>query len=106
MANDKVEMAARGMGKKDPAVVLQQALQQALGQVWRYFSRDAADFIELRVKQRGDGDWLAVLKVADSDGTPLVAFGQGYSGLTALLGVQASASAGKWHVDKPWKPDK
>lgn len=105
MADDKVERAARGLGKKDPAIVLQQALQQALGQVWRYLDRDAADFTELRLKQRGDGDWLAVLKVLDSDGTPLVAFGQGYSGLTALLGVQAAASAGKWRVDKPWKPD-
>lgn len=64
------------------------------------------DFRELRLKARDDGTTLAIAKSYESDGTPIVCFGSGYSVSGALVAIDATIQGGNWKVDKPWSPSK
>ena len=68
------------------------------------YSEDPDQFIELRIKLRGDGSYLAILKGYGSDGTPLVCFGVGYGVAGALMAINATVAGGHWRVDKPYEP--
>jgi hypothetical protein len=66
-------------------------------------SPDGWLFGSLNVIRRNHGDWLAVCKVTELDTTTKkIAFGAGRDYFEALAGLNASISAGKWKVDKPW----
>lgn len=57
------------------------------------------------VVRRNHGDWLAMAKVTDTDTmTKMIAFGAGRTFYDALAGLNASVSAGKWKIDKPFSP--
>jgi hypothetical protein len=77
-------------------------LEAAAPAVTRLLLKDAADFDRLSIRQRGDNDWIAVLKAFDADGSPVVCFGMGYDFISCLLGLQGSVAGGKWRPDKPW----
>lgn len=65
---------------------------------------DADEFVEIRVKARPDGTYLAVAKGYGSDGGPVVCFGVGYGVSAALMAIDSTIQGGSWRVDKPWSP--
>lgn len=85
-----------------------QALDKALGSGAPQLTsvlRDEAEFISLLVKACEDGTSLAILKRYGSDGGPMVCFGSGYGVAGCLIAIDATIAAGKWRVDKPWRPE-
>jgi hypothetical protein len=67
--------------------------------------RNEEDFISLLVKLCDDGTTLAILKRYGPDGGPMVCFGSGYGVAGCLVAIDATIAAGKWRVDKPWRPE-
>jgi hypothetical protein len=74
-------------------------------QLYSIIGRQMEDFVSLLVRQRGLGDFIAVLKKYDDDGRPVVAFGTGFDYVSALLGLEGSIAAGRWRPDEPWQPN-
>lgn len=63
--------------------------------------RYASACMGLTLVRRGEFDWLAVVKVYNSDeGIDMVAFGDGPDVLSALARLNASVGKGKYHEDK------
>lgn len=65
--------------------------------------KDAESVNDLRIKQRGEDDWLCVLRRYGDDGAPQVLFATGTDWLTCLWAADKLVQAGKWRDDKPWK---
>ena len=76
----------------------------AIPDVGSLLLRNAEDFERILIRNRGDGDWIGVLKAFSGDGTPIVCFGTGYDAITCLLSLNTSVRKGKWREDKPWEP--
>lgn len=70
--------------------------------IYREFCMKHASGFDLRVKFRGDGDWLAIAKRDGPDGNPEVVFSSGVDLVTCLIALARSIEAGKWRADKPW----
>ncbi len=62
----------------------------------------SADFDRISVRQRGEMDWVAVVKAVDSDGLPVVAFGNGSDFVSAVMGVSGAIASDRWRPDQPW----
>jgi hypothetical protein len=60
----------------------------------------------LRVVQRGEDDWMAVLAISTEDNEHLVAFGNGNTFVMALTSLAGSLSADSWQDDKFYKERK
>jgi hypothetical protein len=59
----------------------------------------------LYFRRRVGGVWIAVAKRYNpKTDAPEVCFGNGNSIVKALVGLNASLSAGKWMIDRPWSP--
>lgn len=76
-------------------------LARLFPQVYGVVQTNIADFDSLRLYQRGEDDFLGVLKKFDSDGTPVVLFGVGVDFVTVMLSIEAAISANRWRTDKP-----
>jgi hypothetical protein len=99
VGKDKVEQAK---GKtSDP---LRQAVAANISNLYSVLnSTDRYLFGSVNVVRRNHDDWLALCKVTELDSmVKLIAFGAGADYFAALKGLNASISAGKWKVDKPW----
>lgn len=79
--------------------------QEHFEQLYRWLTV-SGDAVELRVKVRDDGTWIAIAKGFGDDGGPIVCFGSGYDALSAVQGVEGAIRANKWRPDKPWAPGK
>ena len=100
----KQERKAKGLGKKDPWLGLYDGLAAAAPMLLQQLHKHEGDTVELRLKHRGEGDWLALVKRIGPDGGPEIAFGTGYDALAALVGLGAAVARGGWRPDKPWTP--
>lgn len=98
----RAESKAKGHGSKEPFNVLYDAFGLACGQVLSFTTRNSEDFVELRVKQRGEGDFLAIAKRIGPDGGDEVCFGVGFDFLSCLLGLNGAITANRWRPDQPW----
>ena len=58
------------------------------------------DAISLKLKHRGEHDFLWVAKRYGPDGTQEVIFGSGSTGLDGLRGLEVAMDQGKWRPDK------
>lgn len=97
-------MASRkGSASDTPYHRLYRALGGTLPQLGAFLVRENPDMVSLTLKQRGVGDWLAVLKAFDADGGPIVCFGTGFDVVGCLLGLEGALAANRWRVDKPWE---
>jgi hypothetical protein len=90
--------------RNDPLLNLHRAIEEHLDALYSALT-DSSSFIELRVKDRGDGSCYAMVKRTSSDGTPMVAFGTGYDPLSALSGLEGAVHADNWRPDKPYRGD-
>ncbi len=61
------------------------------------------DFVSFCVRQRGEMDFVAVLKRVGSDGQPEVCFSTGYDYVGTLLALEGTLSAGRWREDRPYE---
>jgi len=59
-----------------------------------------SSLVNIKISYRGPGDYLAILKRYDDDGTPTVIFGSGVDFITALLGLETAVGQDKWRPDK------
>jgi len=62
------------------------------------------DAVEVRLKHRGGGDWLVIVKRVGSDGAPQVLFTQAYDFVSALVSVDRGLEVGQWREDRPYVP--
>lgn len=85
-------------------VAFEIAFKDLLPALYRCGVTEEDDFTEIRIKHRGAGDWLALVKRFDGDGAPVIVFGSGVDLLQALSSAEGLVAAGKWRVDRPWKP--
>lgn len=98
--------ARRGKAKsRDRYMQVMQTVEQALGNVAAVMaSRGSRDPVSILVKQRGDEDWIAVLKAYDTDdGIDVVAFGVGFDWMGAVFSLNSNVAADRWRPDKPYK---
>jgi hypothetical protein len=95
---------AGSKGANSAYITLEHALYGALPQLRGLTLGHQEDFISLAVKQRADGDWLAVAKRDGPDGGPQVLFAVGFDLIGLLLNLEGSLAADRWRVDTPWKP--
>lgn len=100
----KQEARAKGYARKEPYNVVYDALFGALGNLHAAAVKAEGEFIELRVKQRGYADWLAIAKRVGADGGSEVIFGVGHDLVSALLGLNGAMAANRWRPDRPYKP--
>jgi len=56
----------------------------------------------LSVRQRGEMDFVAVLKRVGPDGDAEVCFSAGYDYIGCLLALEGTLAAGRWRVDRPY----
>ena len=77
---------------------------QELSNLYHECVKQAESFGELRIRCRGDHDWIGVAKKIGDDGGPLVLFGTGTDFVSVLLALNASMARHAWKPDKPWKP--
>lgn len=75
-------------------------------QVGAFFSGTHTDFVSLYIKQRGDYDFILVLKRYASDGGLEVCFGGGASLGSAFKNLEGSVAAAKWRPDRPYDSKK
>lgn len=102
----KQEARAKGRGKQEPYVALYNMLVDTAGNFMAFAAYHSEDFVELRIKQRAEGDWIAVAKRYAEDGGLEVAFGTGHDYVSCVLGLNGSLAANRWKADKPWEPPK
>ena len=100
----KVEARAKGR-VKEPFNVIYDAFVDVAPNIVGWGERSSEDAIELRVKQRGPGDWIGICKRVGGDGADEVLFGTGFSFIACLLAVNAAMAANRWRPDTPWKPN-
>lgn len=99
-------MSGQTKGKGDsPYMRVALFIKNELAGIDRATRINEGDFVELRVKARGEGDFLAVVKRIGEDGGPEVLFGVGVDFVSALLAASKLIEAGKWRADKPWKAE-
>lgn len=72
-------------------------------QVANHLQGTHPDFVSLYIKQRGDYDFILVMKRYDSEGSYEVAFGSGASIGSALRNLEGSLAANKWKPDTPYE---
>lgn len=101
-------MARSGKSKRgvDAYNSVARAIGGACPQLYSLVARSSEDFISVSVRQRGEGDFVGVVKRYDGDGRPEVAFSNGYDFLGCLLGLEGTIAASRWREDRPWTPDK
>lgn len=85
-----------------PVVRLGLKLESELPALCRLAVNDPGDFIDIRIKQRGAEDWLAIVRRLSEDGTPLVLFAFGLDFVSCLIQADRLMQANKWKVDTPW----
>jgi cystathionine beta-lyase family protein involved in aluminum resistance len=90
--------------RNDPLLQLHRAIEEHLDALYAVIT-DSSSFVEVRIKDRGDGTSYALVKRLEADGTPVVAFGSGYDPLSALAGLEGAVHAGNWRADKPYRID-
>lgn len=105
MASRNGTKVPSGTGSRGVDLV-KDGLASGASNLWGIFNDNEGYFLELRVKARGEGDYYALAKKEGPAGDTLVAFGNGYDVLSALMGLNASIAQGKWQVDRPWSPSK
>ena len=66
---------------------------------------EPATGIEVRIKQRGEYDWLVIAKKTPPRGEPKIIFGFGTGPIEALLGAEGQIQSGKWRMDRPYKKE-
>lgn len=101
---DKQEARAKGHARKAPFNVLYDALVSAAPNLLHWGQIAHEDAIEVRIKQRGPGDWMAIAKRFGPDGGPQVLFGTGYDFLSCVLGLNGAMAGDRWRADKPYRP--
>lgn len=57
---------------------------------------------EVRLKRRGQFDWLCLVKRETDEGGRQIVFGMGVGPIEALTYADGLVQAGRWRVDKPW----
>lgn len=89
-------------GNMSPATRLEAALVDNLPGVVTMACRHSGSFIEVRIKQRGPDDWLAIAKRDGDDGAPEVLFAFGIDFIGCVLSLDRMVQAGRWREDRPW----
>ena len=89
---------------KDSFTEIHRIWATRLSNVYHWGSTNEADATEVRLRCRGESDWLAVAKRVGDDGGPEVVFANGFDFVSCWLALNASMAADQWKVDKPWKP--
>jgi len=82
--------------------LLDSALLSALPQLRALLNESDESASRIVLKHRGHMDWLAMVTTVGPDGTPVIAFGNGFDALAALLALNATVTAGNWRPDRPW----
>lgn len=106
MTKDRNEARAKGRGRQEPFIGLYNALVDSAGNLAAVVAYHSEDFVDLRVKQRGEGDWLGIVKRYGSDGGLEVCFGTGHDFVSCLLGLNGAMANDRWKPDKPWSPER
>lgn len=98
--NDK-EKADAPLTLRDKA---QLALARAYPNLWGLLAgANTTEFIRLSLRQRSEGDWMAVVVRMGSDGlSEEVAFGNGGDCMEALGAMNRTLAAGRWILSRPF----
>lgn len=76
------------------------ALQEFSSNLYHMLVSGSEETRFLKVKQRGQGDWLSIIGAYSEDGSPVVAYGQGSTYVSSLMNLSSSIAAGAWKPDK------
>lgn len=81
---------------------LSAAIGQACSNFWFYFKPQAQnEGLSLYIKQKDTGEWVAVAKRWDDEKRSLVvAFGNGFDLVGALMALNASITKERWFPDR------
>jgi hypothetical protein len=81
-------------------VLLMEGIRSAAPQLYAWLN-DTADFREVRIYIRDDGEMLGVAKGYNGDGAPVICFGSGFDVFSCLLGLNGAITADRWREDRP-----
>jgi len=85
----------------DPVSKIEAAFAAGWSNIWGFVrSEGDGGRCGLSVNCRGSRDWVAVLRASDSDGSPIVFFGNGESFTGAVSKLNATMAAGNSKPDK------
>ncbi len=75
-----------------------------LSNIYHWACTNEVDALDVRLRCRAPGDWVAVAKRVGDDGAHQVIFANGFDFVSCWLALNASMAGNRWRKDKPWVP--